>query len=173
MILKCTAVLSLIAGLLPIAAANAADTMPTRKPGLWEVTVEHGAAAGQPGMVSKQCVDATTDAKLQQLGNSQDCTSSAFKRTGSTFTVDSVCKFGGSTATTQIMGSGDFDSAYKMDMKSKYQPPLNGMSEGSAKMSAKFLGPCTADMKPGDMILPGGMKVNIMQMGQPPARPAR
>ena len=31
-------------------------------------------------------------------------------------------------------------------------------------MEAKWLGPCKGDQKPGDMILPGGMKINVNDM---------
>jgi len=31
-------------------------------------------------------------------------------------------------------------------------------------MAAKWLGPCAADQKPGDMIMGNGFKVNILEM---------
>jgi hypothetical protein len=31
-------------------------------------------------------------------------------------------------------------------------------------MAAKWLGPCAADQKPGDMIMGNGMKMNILEM---------
>ena len=31
-------------------------------------------------------------------------------------------------------------------------------------MNAKWLGPCAADQKPGDMIMPNGMKLNIQNL---------
>jgi hypothetical protein len=41
-------------------------------------------------------------------------------------------------------------------------------------MAAKWLGPCTGDQKPGDMIMGNGMKFNVLDMqkqgGQPKAR---
>jgi hypothetical protein len=41
-------------------------------------------------------------------------------------------------------------------------------------MSAKWLGPCAADQRPGDMIMPNGMKINILDLqkrGVPGAPP--
>jgi hypothetical protein len=41
-------------------------------------------------------------------------------------------------------------------------------------ISAQWLGPCAADQKPGDMIMPNGVKMNIIEMqrrGGPPGVP--
>jgi len=35
------------------------------------------------------------------------------------------------------------------------------MTEGAAVIQARWVGPCKADQKPGDMILPNGMKINV------------
>jgi len=34
----------------------------------------------------------------------------------------------------------------------------------SATMSAKWLGPCAADQKPGDMIMGNGLKINLLDL---------
>jgi hypothetical protein len=38
-------------------------------------------------------------------------------------------------------------------------------------MAAKWLGPCTADQKPGDMIMGNGTKINILDMKKRGAQP--
>jgi hypothetical protein len=41
-------------------------------------------------------------------------------------------------------------------------------------MAAKWIGPCAADQKPGDMIMANGMKINILdaqKRGPPPGVP--
>jgi hypothetical protein len=47
-------------------------------------------------------------------------------------------------------------------------------SKTKMTMAAKWLGPCTGDQKPGDMIMGNGMKFNVLDMqkqgGQPKAR---
>jgi hypothetical protein len=43
--------------------------------------------------------------------------------------------------------------------------------KSSVTMSAKWLGPCAAGQRPGDMIMPNGMKINIPDLqkrGIPP-----
>ena len=51
-----------------------------------------------------------------------------------------------------------------MDSTSTYQPPFMGKSDGKAVIDAKWVGPCKADQKPGDMVMPGGVKMNVMDM---------
>ena len=42
-------------------------------------------------------------------------------------------------------------------------PQMNG--EHAMTLEATWKGPCPADFKPGDMELPGGMKINMLTMG--------
>ncbi len=51
-----------------------------------------------------------------------------------------------------------------MDRKASYNPPLMGRSESATTMEAKWIGPCKADQKPGDMVMPNGTKVNMLEM---------
>jgi hypothetical protein len=57
--------------------------------------------------------------------------------------------------------TGKFDSAYKIESKSTYDPPLFDKAEGHAVLEAKWTGPCKADQRPGDMILPSGLEVHV------------
>jgi len=43
--------------------------------------------------------------------------------------VDSVCKFGESIATTHAVFSGTFESAYRVETSSTYEPPMAGVKE--------------------------------------------
>ena len=100
----------------------------------------------------------------------ETCSKNEIKRSGNRMTIDSVCKFGESTATSHSVFTGSFDSAYRVETKSSYDPPMMGMKEGSVVMEAKWLGPCKADQRPGDMILGNGMKMNMYDTKGAPAR---
>ena len=135
---------------------------PKRKSGLWEIETSSGA---HPGAAQKaqMCIDQKTDDALNQMGTgmSEDmCSKSNIRREGGAIVTDSVCKFGTTTATTHSVVTGQFDSAYKVETRSTYDPPMAGMKEGSAVIHARWVGPCKPDQKPGDMILPSGVKVN-------------
>jgi hypothetical protein len=58
--------------------------------------------------------------------------------------------------------TGSFDSAYTMTVTSQGDALPGGNM--SMTMAAKWLGPCTADQKPGDMIIGNGLKMNMLEM---------
>jgi Protein of unknown function (DUF3617) len=152
-------------------SAAAAEDWPTRKPGLWEI---HMTFVGRklPAQTIKQCIDAATDKLMNsQYGSSteHDCSKRDIKHAGATMTVDSVCNISGATTTSHAEVIGSFDSAYTMDVTSTREGgrPIPGMAAGGAthmKLDAKWLGPCAAGQKPGDMMMANGMTINVLEM---------
>jgi Protein of unknown function (DUF3617) len=154
----------LVAWPLFAVSAHAADA-PKRKSGLWEITIPSAAAQG--GHTMQQCIDEKTDSMIMgSMGArmQQKCSKQTFGTQGDKLVIDSVCQFGPTATTTHAVITGKLDSSYRVDSRSTYDPPLMGMKEATSTIQAKWLGPCTADMKPGDMIMPGGMKMNINSM---------
>jgi hypothetical protein len=107
------------------------------------------------GMTMQQCVDQKSDdiSKMQEAKS--NCTKNVVRREGDKIVAESVCKMEGTTATTRTVFSGQFDSAYKADIRSTYDPPMHGMRESSSMIEAKWLGPCLAGQKAGDIVMPG------------------
>jgi hypothetical protein len=147
-----------------------ADELPQRKSGLWEMTIS---MTGQPQVTTiKQCTDEKTNAQMMQMANSMTsqsgaaCSKNELKKEGTTYTAMSECKMGETVITSKSVFSGDFNSAYQGTVESKFNPSLMGLTESQTKISAKWLGKCAADQKPGDMIMPNGMKMNINTMAQ-------
>jgi hypothetical protein len=167
---------------LVAAPPAAALDMPARKPGLWEVKMEF-AGGRLPAQDIKQCVDAATDKLMNSsFGGSaqQNCSRQDVTRSGNTMMVDSVCKFGDATTTSHAVVTGSFDSGYTVDVTSTRAGgrPLPGMAPGGTthmKIAAKWLGPCIAGQRPGDMIMGNGMKMNVLDLphrpGAAPRRP--
>jgi hypothetical protein len=152
----------------PAIRAFAGDEMPPRTPGLWETsTTVDGRQVG--GGKMRQCIDAAVESTLREFGREQekDCSLREMKRDGETMTLKSVCKMGASTASTSGKFTGDLTRNYRGDLDIKYSPPLAGKSEAKMTIEARWLGPCEAGQKPGDMILPGGMKMNVGDMKDP------
>jgi hypothetical protein len=161
-------------GLLLVSPLAAQD-MPPRKAGLWEVkmTME---GVGMPPMTSHQCVDAETDQQMNTIGSGMSrsmCSKQEVKRVGDSIVVDSVCNIGGMTTTSHGVMTGDFNAAYTVRVTSKRQggPPQAGPAETKMLIAAKWTGPCKADQKPGDIIMPGGMKMNIRDLANMPGLP--
>ncbi len=148
-----------------------AQEFPKRKPGLWEVTV----ASDNGQHVTRQCIDEATDAKLQNMGTQmgQMCTKQEARREGDAWVSEAECDMAGSRIHSKTVFRGDFTSNYQGDVSATYDPPLMGKREGKTKISAKWIGPCAGDHKPGDIILPDGQKMNLNSLGKVPGKQAR
>ena len=142
-----------------------ADSFPDREPGLWEISITSGNSQAPQGM--KECIDSATDAKMMQMGTditksmNGTCSQQDLKRTPSGFESNSECKMMGSTIKSKATFSGDFKRTYFGEIVSTFTPPLMGQSTSTTKITAKHTGSCGADMKPGEIIMANGMKMNM------------
>ena len=147
--------------LIGTTAANAAE-LPTRKAGLWEINMSFSNRAGQN---VQQCIDASTDAMLQSSAGpfaQAACSKRDIQRTGDGFVMDSTCTVAGKTATAHSVITGSFDSAYTMKVTAEGELLPGGKM--TMTMEGKWLGACTADQRPGDIIMGNGVKINIPDM---------
>lgn len=154
------ALVALLPGtLLAVSAAGAAE-LPTRKPGLWEMTMlRDGTTAGLPAM--QHCTDAAIDKEMTSIvGNVQEqCSRKDITKVGDTIVIDSVCTFGGMKSTARSEITGDFNSAYSVKVTTNIE---GGPRPGASTMTiqAKWLSPCLSNQRPGDIIMPG-IKMNL------------
>ena len=77
------------------------------------------------------------------------------------YVTDSICGVAGVTIASHAEITGDFNSAYTVTSTSRSE---RGPAGGTTTIEAKWLGACKADQKPGDIMMPGGMKMNIKDM---------
>jgi len=158
--MRLLAALALILASGPLLAAE----MPARKSGLWELKMTmEGRNVAMPTF--QHCIDAATDKQMNTLGGgtrAEQCAKKDVQQSGNTITVDSVCDIGGATASSHAVVTGDFNSAYLVKVNSKRSGGPAGLpAETNMTIEAKWLGPCKADQRPGDMIMSNGMKMNI------------
>jgi Protein of unknown function (DUF3617) len=160
------------AALCLIAATPAAALdLPARKAGLWEVKMTFE-GRNLPPQAMQQCIDAATDKAMNSFSgglHQSMCSKQDVKKLGNTIVVDSVCEIAGATTTSHAVVTGDFNSGYTVKVTSKRSGgrAIPGMSaDGTTNMTieAKHLGACKAGQKPGDMIMAGGHKINILDM---------
>ena len=155
--------------------------LPTRKAGLWEMKVLRAAGGSTPDMTMQQCTDATTDKKMSTAfapSGNDTCAKQDIQKSATGYVTDSVCTVGGMTITSHAEITGDFNSAYTVKSTSKNDRAPSGVPRDSTTtIEAKWLGACKADQKPGDIMMPGGMKMNILDlekmksmMPKPPAK---
>jgi len=133
----------------------------SRKPGLWEVktSLEN---SGAPPKVVQQCIDAATDQLTQSIAgpfSAAVCPKRNVQRSADQVTVDSSCTIAGKPAAAHAIVTGSFDSAYTMKVTAEGAILPGGKM--SMTMEGRRLGACTADQRPGDIIMGNGVKINI------------
>jgi hypothetical protein len=158
-------------GFLTFALPVRALDFPARTPGLWELEFTPDLAGHdlppQRPLTARQCIDATVDQLLwrRDFGGEPDdlkiCRSN-ISSSNSAITADFVCSFAemSSTMTMHMVISGDFNSAYTMEITSTFR----GVAPGGFHLTIayKYIGPCEADQRPGDFITGDGQKGNIL-----------
>ncbi len=158
----------LLALLLPLAPMSAgAVELPVRKAGLWEMKVVR-AGSPSPEMTMQQCTDETTDKDMSTTFSPMTkdiCSKQDIQKTATGYVTDSVCGVAGMTIKTHAEINGDFNSAYTVKSTSHSEGGMAGAARDTATtIEAKWLGACKADQKAGDIMMPGGMKMNVKDM---------
>ncbi|MBV8849431.1 MAG: DUF3617 family protein [Methylobacteriaceae bacterium] len=149
--------------LLYAAPAHATDEL-MRKPGLWEVKTSIG-QTDAPARAAQQCIDAATDQMLQSAAgpfNPAACPERNVQHAADETTIDFKCDVAGKPATAHSVLTGNLDSAYRLTVTAQSEDIAGGKMVMT--MDGKWLGPCPADQKPGDVTLGNGTRVNIPEM---------
>jgi hypothetical protein len=143
-----------------------AEELPIRKPGLWEMKMVR-TGGPLPEMTMQHCTDQTTD---KDMSNSvspmakQMCSKQDIRKTATGFVSDSVCGVSGISVTSHAEIVGDFNAAYTVKTTSHSEGGPSGIRDTTMTLEAKWLGACKPDQKPGDIVMPGGMKMNVKDM---------
>lgn len=152
--------------LLPAPDARAVD-MPVRKAGLWELKMLNSSSP-LPEMTMQHCTDETTDKAMTDAASpmaKEACSKQELQKTATGYVTDSVCKVGGMSITSHSETTGDFNSAYTVKSTSHSEGgPSGAPRETTTTIQAKWLGACKPDQKPGDIVMPGGFKMNVKDM---------
>ncbi|QOZ23524.1 DUF3617 family protein [Bradyrhizobium sp. CCBAU 51753] len=152
---------------LALSAGTAgAVELPTRKAGLWEMKMVRSGGP-MPEMTMQHCTDETTDKEMSTAASpmaKEICSKQDVQKTATGYVTDSVCSVAGVTVQGHAEITGDFNSAYTVKSTSHAEGGKAGAHDTTMTIEAKWLGACKADQKPGDMIMPGGMKMNIKDM---------
>jgi hypothetical protein len=155
----------LAAGLLALFAMShaRADELPIRKAGLWEMRMVRNGSSSET--VIQQCTDEASDKELVTAFSPMSkeiCSKKDITKTATGYVSDSVCGAAGVSITAHAEITGDFNSAYTIKSKAHTQGgPASIQGDHETTVEAKWVGACKADQKPGDVIMPGGLKMNI------------
>ena len=158
----------------------AAEELPVRKAGLWEMKIVQ-AGSPLPEMTMQHCTDETTDKEMStafspmrqgdllQAGHAEDrdrlC--QRFRRAASRRVDHVACR---------DRRRFQFRLHRKTSSRTARGRPAR-RSTPRTTIEAKWLGACKPDQKPGDIVMPGGFKMNIKDMeklkGLMPKNPAQ
>ena len=161
-----------LAAAVPLASAQ---DYPKLKSGQWEVTMDAGNRAKDAKLVkTTMCVDEVSQQQMYASGMGaarEACTKNEFKRDGARYVGYSECKFGDSKVVGRTVMTVTGDTGYHVEVKSTYDPPFMGMKDAQTTLDGKHVGACRDGLVPGDMVMPGGQKINVKDFakGKAPA----
>lgn len=162
---------------VPAAQANAsaakkAAPLPARKTGLWEVTLrgegltlKRSGQAPQAAQTVQQCTSAEAEPVmlLSIVPGQENCREVRVGRRakGGGHDIRTVCHVHDNRVDSHMELQGDLQSAYSGAFEVKYsQTPLR--NTGRMVFEGRWLGPCRSGQRPGDMVLPNGVTVNVV-----------
>ena len=149
--------------LLPAVDALAVE-LPVRKAGLWEMKMARTGGSVQD-VTMQHCTDASTDKQMSTSFSPgrETCSKQDIQKTAAGYVSDTVCNVAGMTITSHAEITGDFNSAYTVKSTSHSEGAI-GTRDSTTTIEAKWVGACKADQKPGDIVMPGGMKMNVLDL---------
>lgn len=146
---------------LPAPDARAVE-LPVRKAGLWELKMVR-TGSPLPEMTMQHCTDESTDKAMTAAASPMSkevCSKNDIQKTAAGYVSDSVCSVAGMSMTSHSEVTGDFNSAYSVKTTS-HSERAGKPHDTTMTIEAKWLGACKADQKPGDIVMPGGFKMNV------------
>lgn len=151
------------------ASSVAAQEIPTRRAGLWEVTINHD-NKNLPSQTMQQCTDAETDKLMNAFGGALSadmCTKQEVRKVGATLVISATCQVGPMKSTSESVVSGDFSSNYTVKVTSKIEGLPAGakdMAGGTTTIQARWVGACKPGQRPGDIVMANGQTMNIRDL---------
>jgi hypothetical protein len=167
----CVIALAALAGCGKVDGDGSTAATPSRKAGLWEQVLTRDGKPGRLGVLT-MCVDAATDHELGIFGRhvgKGDCDRTVTRDPTGVYHFVSNCTLSNGTLVKSMgTASGDFASGYKVHSEVNISgapiAPMNGMHV--IDIAGRYEGTCPATMRPGDVSLGSGLKVNMDRLPQ-------
>lgn len=158
----------------PAPQAGKKSPLPARKDGLWEITVrsdelalKRAGQAPQRPLTVQQCTSADTEPVmlLSLLPGQESCRNVKVgrrsKSAGGGYDISTTCYVHDSRNDARVELQGDLQAAYSGAYQVKFsQAPLS--NTGRNVFEGRWLGACLPGQRPGDMVLPNGVTVNVV-----------
>ena len=157
---------------VPAYAASTLEVPPLR-PGLWEATTASANRSQPQPAVTRMCIDKQTQRRvLEQLAFAAPrmCSRNQYGMRGGRFMTDSSCTLGASTIEGRTETTFLRDTAYRTEVVGRVGPTGRVAETQTTVIDGRHVGPCPAGMKPGDLVLPNGLTLNLVQLSAVLAR---
>jgi hypothetical protein len=151
----------------PVALSAQTLDLPPRKAGLWELQTKIEQPKATPSIAAQMCLDRATDRELMDYTlkfTEGKCASLTSKRDGASIVIDADCTFGGKATKSKVVITGDFQEAYIMRTEGTMEGGKKGKQTMLSTQTAVWKSAECPGMKPGDITLFGGVKMNINQL---------
>jgi hypothetical protein len=151
------------------ASSAIAQEIPTRRPGLWEVTITHDGRKTPP-QTTQQCTDAEIDKFMHAFSGALSgdmCSKQEIKKVGATLVINATCQIGSMKSTSQSVVSGDFTSNYTVKVTAKLEgvpAAAQQAAGGTTTIQARWIGACKPGQRPGDITMANGQTMNIRDL---------
>jgi len=146
--------------------APAKSPLPVRKSGLWEVTVRSDTPEPRQGQTVLQCTSAEAEPVMLMsiVPGQENCRKVKATRRrakGGGYDIHTVCYVHDNRIEARMELAGDLRSGYTGRFSVKFaQAPIS--DPGPRAFEGRWLGACKPGQRPGDMVLPNGVTVNVV-----------
>jgi hypothetical protein len=160
---------AVVSGAIPALAQPQAVELPMRRPGYWEIRMMTGGGPGGQEFTVQTCTDAATERQMVQYGFGQlgqTCQRYDIRRDGEDYVIETDCLAGQTRTTARSIISGDLRATYSLRVEGTVQ--TIGQSEFQQTLTThegRFVSArCGGGLRPGDILLPGGQRLNIRDL---------
>jgi hypothetical protein len=149
--------------------AEAEETLPSRKPGMWELKTSMDEGRGPREQTMKICIDAEMEAntvKASLAEHKQNCEKYQIKKDGGKTVVDMTCSYNGRHVESLTEMEGDFAKTFKIKISSTTSDTRESTQQTiSIKriilQDGSYIGEACGDLKGGEAVTPDGTKVMV------------
>ena len=153
--------------LLPTTVLAAGEPPPLH-PGLREALTSSPDRPRASAQVTRMCIDGQTQRRVLQQASVamlRMCSRHEYGMQAGRFVTNSYCTFAGSILEGRTETTFYRDTAYHTEVVGRMMQPGRTVPAQKTIIDARHVGKCPAGMKAGDMMLPNGLRLNILDMG--------
>jgi hypothetical protein len=157
---------------LPVAALAAGDPPPLRA-GLWEARTSFPSRPEVRAGVTRMCIDPQTQRRMLQqasLAMFRMCSRHEYGMHAGRFVTNSHCAIAGAIVEGRSETTFYRDTAYHTEVVGRIMPAGRTAATQKTIIDARHVGKCPAGMKAGDMTLPNGQHLNLVELSAAIAR---